>query len=175
MKSKTRAFLVLTFALSLCCIQSSCGLEASTNEVNRQTRSLSLKEAFHLDSLSSSPLLSFMDQIGFKKTIDRYKLVGIEANNMLKEKGKPENIWWKSYYCVYQTGLLTIKSQENAVQLMLPVFVLFFLLVFIYPIIKTFFFKPYLASVVKPLNAEFHKDLTNSNDEWISEDESDKN
>ena len=163
MKSRVRVLLILIFALSTILVQNVLGQETNAKKIG-QTRSMSIQESIPLDSIQTSPLLNFMQYVGFKKSIAKYKVVGSEAIKMLHEKGKPENIWWKSWFCVYQTAFLAVKSQKNAIQLLYPIFILIFILVFLLPTIKTFFYKPYVVNAVKPSNAEFYKNLKKSNE-----------
>ncbi len=158
MKPIIRIIALLFIALCFT-FHSSLGQETDTKKNSQQTRSLSVPEAIPKDSIFSSPLLNFAEHIRIQKSIAQYQIVYTEALKMLQEKGKPENLFWKSWFCVYQTAILTLKNQENAVTLMSPVFILIFILVFLYPTIKTFFFKPYLVDAEKPTNAAFYAEL----------------
>ncbi len=120
--------------------------------IPKQIRKSTLKEAFSIDSVHRSPLLKAYDGIGIGSVKEAYRLNRMAVDSLLQADSLNPNLWRVYGYQAINVFSQANKSPQMAMSLLLPPFLILFLILILPFIVKTMLFRPKLEDAIKPGN-----------------------
>jgi hypothetical protein len=155
--------------LSILLLLVSCHMYASNDTVadKYNFRTKTLQQAFPLDSISSSSLLTAFEGLGIKPIQEAYALTRLKVDSLIEADSLSTNI----FVNYGLQGIYIFKesknSQQKAMSLLAPLFAALMLLILVPYGINTFIVGPKLEQAMKPEN---DPDEKNEDDEEGEED-----
>jgi len=118
----------------------------------RNYRNYNIENALNLDTLSKSPLLESLNGISVKAVKNAYTLNSIAVDSILTADSLNPNFWRTYSYQFFHLFKQANKSPSMAMAIMLPWFVLLFIIVGSILKFKTIFLRPEIGNARKPDN-----------------------
>lgn len=145
-----------------------------------QTRSLSVQEAFPLDSLETSPLLRPLDGLGREQVQQAYRDLKATADSIAEADSLSTGFFATNWRYVKQFFVDARQGPEKAMSLLVAVALVLLIIIIVPYVVITFLIPPSFKKVEKPdnapgLKAEDDEDNNEEEDEEEEEDEDEEN